>query len=145
MNIIQWGSKYIDYRIGMIGSVFMASMVFGVNYYETAEACGTPDVIGSTTAAVKQGFFTLFFGGAVMRFSERLATSINNGLLAIIVSSLLPSMSSLILLFAIHSLKGTPEPLLSIIPTAVFITPTTALWGLSKRRKMKKSPSLNVN
>ena len=76
MNIIKWGSKYIDYRIGMIGSVIMGLMVFGINYYETAEAYGSPNVHGSITAAVKQGFFTLFFGGVVMRFSEHLATSI---------------------------------------------------------------------
>ena len=137
MNIIQWGSKYIDFRIGMIGSVIMGLMVFGINYYETAETYGIPNVLGSTTAAVKQGFFTLFFGGAVMRFSEYLATSIEGKYMAIITSSITPSVSSILLLFIIHSLKGTPEPLLSILPTVIFIVPTTAVWGINKRRKMK--------
>ena len=54
-------------------------------------------------------------------------------------------MSSILLLFIIHSLKGTPEPLLSIIPTVVFIVPTTAVWGINKRRKMKAALFLNAN
>jgi len=142
MSVIKWASKYIDFQMGLFGSVVMGLMVFGVNYYETANINGVPDVLGSTTAAIKQGLFTIFFGGAVMRFSEKLSTGINNVYLAIISSSILPSTSSIILLLAIHNLKGTPEPFLSILPTAVFIYPWTAVWGMRQRRKMNKRLAL---
>ena len=138
MSVIKSASKYIDFKMGLIGSVVMGLMVFGVNYFETAREYGSPEVMGSITAAIKQGLFTIFFGGAVMRFSERLSTEINNVYFAIISSSILPSTSSIILLFAIHSLKGTPEPFLSILPTAVFIYPWTVVWGIRQRRKMNK-------
>jgi len=143
MSAISWASKYIDFRMGLIGSLVMGLMVFGVNYYETANINGFPDVIGSTTAAIKQGLFTIFFGGAVMRFSERLSTEINNVYLAIALSSIIPSTSSIILLLVIHSLKGTPEPFLSILPTAVFIYPWTAIWGIRNRRRMNKEAVLS--
>ena len=142
MSIVSWSSKYIDFRMGLLGSVVMGLMVFCVNYYETEIANGIPDLIGSTTAAIKQGLFTIFFGGAVMRFSERLATEISNVYIAIISSSILPSTSLIILLLGIHSLKGTPEPFLSILPTAVFIYPWTAIWGLRNRRRMNKNSAL---
>jgi hypothetical protein len=138
MSVIKWASKYIDFKMGLLGSLVMGLMVFGVNYVETAREYGMPDLIGSTTAAIKQGVFTIFFGGAVMRFSERLSTEISNVYIAIISSSILPSTSSIILLLAIHSLKGTPEPFLSILPTAVFIYPWTAVWGIRQRQKMNK-------
>jgi uncharacterized protein YacL len=135
MNLIQWGRKYIDYRIGFFGCVVMSLLVFGVNYRETAETLGQANIVGSLTAAIKQGVFTFFFGGVVMRFSERLATEIEKLPLALISACILPSALSLILTFGLHSLKGTPEPLMSIIPTAILIIPGTAFWGVIHRRK----------
>ncbi len=139
MSLINRAGKYIDFKMGLIGSVVMGLMVFGVNYYETLSINGLPDIIGSSTAAIKQALFTIFFGGAVMRFSERLATEIKNKYIAIVSSSILPSTSSILILLAVHNLKGTPEPFLSILPTAVFIFPWTAIWGIRNRRIMNRA------
>jgi len=136
MNFIQWGRRYIDYRMGIIGCIVMAGLVFGINYSRTAQSLGSPDVLGSITAATKQGVFTFFFGGFIMRLSERLATEIQNQPLALISACILPSFVSLSLTFLVHSLKGTPEPLLSVIPTALLIIPGTAFWGFYQRRKL---------
>ena len=37
----------------------------------------------------------------------------------------------------VHSLKGTPLPLESTIPTAVFVIPSTLIWALMKRKRLK--------
>ena len=71
-KIYNFGSKYIDYKVGLIGAGVMGGIVFGINYYDSQE------ILGSTTAALKQGSYTFFFGGAVMKGCEYLATKINN-------------------------------------------------------------------
>jgi len=38
----------------------------------------------------------------------------------------------------VHNLKGTPLPAKSTIPTAIFVIPSTAVWGRMKRNNMKK-------
>jgi peptidoglycan/LPS O-acetylase OafA/YrhL len=132
-RLIKYGRKYIDYRMGMYGAIVMATIVFIINYY------GTQDIIGATTAALKQGTYTFFFGGIIMRMSERIATEVNRRLLALILACVIPSMVSLTLTFGLHSLKGTPKPLASTIPTAIFVIPSTFIWGLMSRKRLEKT------
>jgi hypothetical protein len=127
-----YGDKYVDYRMGMAGAVVMASIVFSINYI------GTDNLLGATTAALKQGTYTFFFGGVITKMSERLSTEIKRKVLALIAACLIPSMVSITLTFGMHNLKGTPKPLESTIPTAVMVIPSTFIWGLINRRKMEK-------
>ncbi|UBM62104.1 hypothetical protein LA303_11975 [Candidatus Sulfidibacterium hydrothermale] len=126
---IAFGRKYIDYRMGIYGAVVMASIVFYINFR------GTQDYSGATTAALKQGTYTFFFGGFIMRLSERIAVEIRKKAIALILACVVPSLLSLVLTFGLHNLKGTPKPLQSTIPTAVFVIPATAVWGYLKRKK----------
>lgn len=135
-NIIQWGKKYIDYRMAIFGGFFMAFLVFGINYHETGNNSGIPNISGSITAALKQGVFTFFFGGFIMRLSERLAIGISERIWALISACIVPSTISIVLTFVIHILKGTPEPMKSVIPTILLIIPGTAFWGYLQRRKL---------
>jgi peptidoglycan/LPS O-acetylase OafA/YrhL len=132
-RLIKYGRKYIDYRMGMYGAIVMATIVFIINYY------GTQDIIGATTAALKQGTYTFFFGGVIMRMSERISTEVSKRIPAIILACVIPSLVSLTLTFGVHSLKGTPKPLASTIPTAIFVIPSTLIWGLMSRKKMERS------
>ena len=128
-------NKYFDFKIGLAGGLVMGIIVFVINYNATAET------IGALTAAIKQGIYTFFFGGSIMKICEIIAIRISSKKLAIFLATLIPSFISLALTFGLHSLKGTPRPIESTIPTAVFVIPSTAVWGYLKRKKLDKSKS----
>lgn len=128
-RVLRFGKKYIDYRMGVAGAIVMAGIVFYINYH------GTQNTLGATTAALKQGTYTFFFGGVIMRMSELFATGVIKRSLALIAACIIPSIVSLILTFGVHSLKGTPKPIESTLPTAIFVIPSTLIWGFIKRRK----------
>src|SRR3989344_1513193 len=129
-RVYDLGSKYIDYRMGLIGAGVMGGIVFGINYQETQE------VLGSTTAALKQGGYTFLFGGAVMKGCEYLVTKINNRTKALITSVTIPSTITILLTYGMHNLKGTPRPEKSTIPTVVLAIPATAIWSYRKRKQL---------
>jgi hypothetical protein len=131
-RLLNRGRKYIDYRMGIAGAIVMATIVFSINIY------GTGNVLGATTAALKQGTYTFFFGGVIMKMSERIATEVRRRTLALILACVIPSLVSLTLTFGLHNLKGTPKPVQSTIPTAVFVIPSTAVWGFNRRKKLEK-------
>ena len=68
-----------------------------------------------------------------MKLSERIATGLDPKFIAIVLATVVPSLISLALTFGIHSLKGTPKPIESTIPTAIFVIPSTFVWGYLKR------------
>ena len=138
-GIFRFGRKYIDYRMGVIGALVMAVVVFCINYF------GTGIIGGSITAALKQGTYTFFFGGVIMRMSERIAVAVKKRTLALILACVIPSVVSLTLTFGVHSLKGTPEPLNSTIPTMFFVIPSTFIWGRMKRKKLESSDVQQTN
>lgn len=129
-HIVDYGRKYIDYKMGLVGAIVMGAVVFGINYH------GTQDVLGATTAGLKQGGYTFFLGGVFMRMSERLAVSITQRSLALLAACLVPSTISIILTFILHSLKGTPKPIESTLLAAMFVIPATGLWGFAKRNNL---------
>ena len=118
--------------MGVAGAVVMSGIVFYINYH------GTENTLGATTAAFKQGTYTFFFGGVIMRMSELIATGMIKKRAALIMACIIPSLVSLTLTFGVHSLKGTPKPVASTIPTAIFVIPSTLVWGFIKRRKYDK-------
>jgi hypothetical protein len=129
-KIADFGSKYIDYKMGLIGAGIMGSIVFGINYYDTHNA------FGATTACLKQGAYTFLFGGSVMKGCEYLSTKIKSKSKAILASVIIPSIATISLTYGMHNLKGTPKPLESTIPTAICILPTTLFWGYRKRKQL---------
>ena len=60
---------------------------------------------------------------------------------AILLSIVIPSVVSLALTYGVHSLRGTPMPLESTVPTAIFVIPSTLVWGyISRKRARKQEP-----
>lgn len=134
-NLLITKNKYFDYKIGLAGGLFMAIVVFIINYRATGETTG------ALTAAAKQGVYTFFFGGFIMKLCEFFATRIKLKYIAITIATLIPSIIALLLTFGVHSLKGTPRPVESTIPTAFFVFPSTAIWGILKRKMYMKNNS----
>ena len=124
--------KYFDYKIGLAGGLVMGIMIFIINYRLAG------DVTGSLTAALKQGVYTFLFGGTIMRLCEIIAIKLNPTFLSVFLAMLIPSIVSLVLTYGIHSLKGTPKPIESTIPTAIFVIPSTLIWGYLKRKRKFK-------
>ncbi len=126
-------NKYFDFKIGLAGGLVMGIIVFFINYNAAA------GITGATTAAIKQGIYTFFFGGSIMKLCEIIAIRITSKTIAILLATLIPSFISLALTYLVHSLKGTPRPIESTIPTAIFVIPSTAVWGYLKRKKLDKN------
>lgn len=127
-NLIEIGGKFIDYKIGILGAFFMGGVVFYINY-------STTEILGqSLVASLKQGVYTFFFGGSIMKGCEYLATNIRNKAVALLAAILIPSAITLTLTFGVHKLKGTPMPVESTYPTLLII-PATAVWGYKKRKE----------
>lgn len=123
-------SKFFDFKVGLAGGLVMGLIVFFINYCEAGE------VVGSLTAALKQGAYTFLFGGSIMKLCETIAIKLNPKWLAIPLAMLIPSTVSLLLTYGLHSLKGTPLPFESTIPTAIFVIPSTIVWGYLKRKNI---------
>ena len=128
---VRYAKKYIDFRMGLAGAVVMAIIVFIINFDRGGW-------FWASIAALKQGSYTFLFGGVIMRMSELLSVNIKAKTKALIAACVLPSILSLTLTFGMHSLKGTPKPVQSTIPTAIFVIPSTAVWGVINRRKKDK-------
>jgi peptidoglycan/LPS O-acetylase OafA/YrhL len=131
-RIIVFGARFIDYKMGVLGAGVLAVIVFGINYHETF------DLTGATTAALKQGTYTFLFGGSIMRGCQTLATVIRIKAVALAAATIIPSAVAICLTFGVHSLKGTPKPVASTIPTAVMVIPSTFIWGYRKRKQFTK-------
>ncbi len=134
------GSRFVDYKMGMIGSIVMATVVFSINYFGKRIPPEYQDRIlfWSIVAALKQGTYTFFFGGIIMKGAERFATEISRRGMALVLACIIPSFVSITLTFTMHSLKGTPRPFESTIPTMIFVFPSTAVWGYLNRKKKDK-------
>ena len=105
----------------------MGVTVFCINYFSVYE------ITGSITAALKQAAYTFILGGTLKKSTEYLSVSIKNKNTALLSAVLIPSVFTLILTFTIHSMKGTPKPLESTLPTTVII-PATLVWAYKKRK-----------
>ncbi len=125
-------SRYFDYKIAIAGALVMGIAVFCINYFSTYL------IFQSITAALKQGIYTFFFGGFLMKGCEYIATYFKSDLLSILLAIAIPTTVTLLLTYSLHLMKGTPKPLASVIPTLAII-PATAVWAIKKRRRLKTS------
>lgn len=126
---VRYGNRFIDYRMAIGGAIVMGCIVFWINY------ASTKNTTGASTAALKQGVYTFLFGGLIMKSCERLATEIRKKANAVAAAVVIPSLAAIGLTFGVHSLKGTPLPLLSTVPTVLLVIPSTVVWAIRKRRQ----------
>lgn len=128
--------RYFDARVGLAGGLVMGIVVFYINYRTTN------DLSGSTTASLKQGIYTFFFGGLIMKLCTIIALRWNPAFLGIFFSMVIPSCIAVGLTYGVHSLRGTPLPMESTLPTLVFVFPSTLIWGwISRVRKASGAKS----
>ncbi len=84
-------------------------------------------------AALKQAAYTFLFGGILIKLLERIVLGIKQQWLAIFLAMLIPAIITIILVYMVHNLKGTPKPLESTVPT-VILAPSGFLYMAYKKR-----------
>lgn len=117
---------WIDVRSGLAGGLLMGGAVFFINLSH-----GT---LGATTAALKQFAYTFLMGSLIMRLCTALALRKGPDVVMIPAAIVIPSIVTIGATLFVHSLRGTPEPLLSTIPVAIASPAGFAFWSRRVRR-----------
>ncbi|MBL7203288.1 MAG: hypothetical protein ISS63_03000 [Desulfobacteraceae bacterium] len=125
---IQFISRFINLRMGVAGAFVMGSIVWVIN----AGFGWWP----ATTAAMKQAAYTFLFGGMLIKMLDTIAIRINNRYLAIATATVITASLTIILVYIVNSLKGTPRPFASTLPTIIMAPP--AFLALAIRKRIKK-------
>lgn len=121
-------NKYFDPKMGFGGGLFLAILVFFINYDH--------GITESLIAALKQGLYTFLAGGMMMRIAENLSIKFKSAAISILLAIIIPTLLAVTFTFIIHSAKGTPEPLNSTIPTMIFAPLGFLWWSLRKRKQL---------
>ena len=103
--------EYINYSMAIAGAVVLGGIVFVINFPH--------GIILASVAASKQAVYTFFAGGLIARNGENLALRWDSRWLSLLVSIVVSTVIAVGLTFLVHSLRGTPEPLQSTIPTII--------------------------
>ena len=111
--------------MGLAGAVIMGGIVWLINMNHGWWP--------ATTAAMKQGAYTFFFGGILIKMLDTLVTRINNRYLAVVIATLTISVITIILVYGIHNMKGTPRPFESTLPTIIMAPPGFLALAIRKR------------
>lgn len=119
-------TRYVDLKMAVLGAIALGGAVFAINYLDHGW-------VGASTAAAKQALYTFFVGGFVTRTSERFATRGEHKWPAVGLGAVVSASIAVGLTFLLHSMRGTPEPVLSTLPTLLSAPPALIVWGLRKR------------
>lgn len=104
-------SNVIDYKLGTIGAIFMGGIVYYIN--------SDHGVFPAGIAAMKQAAYTFIIGGFILKILELIVTGIHQKALAYFCSVIAATIITVSLVFMVHSLKGTPKPFESTVPTII--------------------------
>jgi hypothetical protein len=121
-------SRFINLRMGIAGAIIMGGIVWFINM----SAGWWP----ATTAALKQAAYTFLLGGILIKILDTLVMKIQNKYLAILTATLTVSLVTITLVYIVHSMKGTPRPMESTLPT-IFMAPPGFL-ALAIRRRIRE-------
>lgn len=118
--------RHIDYRGAVAGALVLGGVVFCINLDHGGSA--------AFVAAAKQGTYTFFAGGYMVRLNERIALAVEPALLAVPAGVLCAGGLAVLLTYLVHSARGTPEPVNSTLPTLVLAGFGFAFLGVRARR-----------
>jgi hypothetical protein len=68
---------------------------------------------------MKQATYTFFVGGLILKILEMIVTGIHHKTLAYFCAVIAATIMTVGLVYLVHSLKGTPKPFESTIPTMI--------------------------
>jgi hypothetical protein len=123
-------NRFFDTKMGFAGAFVMGAIVFYINsdYGFTA----------GLIAGLKQSIYTFFMASINMKVCENIAIRYKNVKLSIFLAVFVGTIMTVVGTYIVHSLKGTPEPIASTIPTIILSPPTLLYWALRKRKQLHK-------
>ena len=124
-------NQIVDVKLGIIGALFMGSVVYYINIDHGPFL--------ASIAALKQGAYTFFIGGIILKILELIVTGINNKYLAYICSVVAATIITVGLVYLVHSMKGTRKPFESSIPT-ILLAPFGYIYVARMKRNNKTIP-----
>jgi len=124
--------KHIDYPAAIAGATVLGAIVFVINSDHGWHS--------ALVAAGKQATYTFFAGGYMVRLNERIALALDPAFLAVIAGMLCSGTLAISLTYLVHSLRGTPEPLNSTLPTLVLLVPAFIFLGIRARYRRSQAP-----
>ncbi len=113
--------KYVDVSTAWKAALFLGVVVYAINFSHGA--------LAALPAALKQAIYTFLASGFIVRLCENLIKQVRPMVVAWPLAILLPSAVAVGLTFLMHSLKGTPEPFYSTLPTILITPPAFAVWA----------------
>jgi hypothetical protein len=134
-RIKEFGARYIDYSMAWKGALLLAVAVWLINLGHGP--------LAALPAALKQATYTYFVAGFITRLCENIAVNVENRRLALSLAVLIPSCIAVGLTLLLHTLKGTPEPLRSVLPTLLTAPPAFFWWG--RRNRMERDDAASAH
>jgi hypothetical protein len=122
--------KHIDYPAAVAGAIVLGGIVLAINLDHGWSS--------ALVAAGKQATYTFFAGGYMVRLNERIALALNPAILAVPAGILCAGGLAVTLTYFVHSLRGTPEPLNSTIPTLLLVIFGFAFLGVRARYRQSR-------
>lgn len=119
--------RHIDYPAAIAGACVLGSIVFLINRDHGWD--------NALVAAGKQATYTFFAGGYMVRLNERIALAVNPAVIGVFTGMLCSGTLAVSLTYLVHSLRGTPEPLNSTLPTLLLLVPGFLFLGTRARYK----------
>ena len=90
----------------------------------------------ASIAALKQGIYTFFFGGIIIKLCENLALYFRGKWLAILLATAISTLVTTTAIWGVHNLKGTAKPWESTLAT-IFLAPPGFLFLAYRKRNSK--------
>lgn len=119
--------EFIDYHTAWKAALFLGVVVFIINFSHGA--------VAALPAALKQAAYTFFVAGFIVRLCDFLVLNKTMGRMAFPLAVVIPSGIAIGLTFLLHSLKGTPEPFHSTLPTILMAPPSFFVWAWRSRKQ----------
>ena len=123
-------NKYINLKTGFIGGVFLGSVVYWINADFGWQMAGI--------AALKQGIYTWFFGGAIVKMCETISQRGQHKWRSILAGAAAASVVAITAILIVHHFKGTPRPFYSSLPVMTLAPLSFLVIGYRARRKISK-------
>ena len=90
----------------------------------------------SVIAGLKQWIYTFFFGGIIIKLLEIMLVKTKHHHYSTPISVISISILTSLLVFIVHSFRGTPEPFYSTLPT-IIMSPPGFIFLANKFKKTK--------
>ena len=128
-KVINFIGKFIDYPSAFAGAIIMGVIVGIINMRHGAWP--------ATTAAMKQAAYTFLFGGLIIRLLYYIALSVPGRVTSLLLSVFIASVVTISLVYLVHSLKGTPLPFESTLPTVILAPPGFFFLAVRKKNRSR--------